>query len=110
MSTFLKFAGVFVVGAIAIVVGLVVLPIVAGILKLLFGIAVIAAIGFVVIKGLSLLGGAAPRPEKAAELPDAKTESSATSITPETKQGMSEAEAARLFEQAKRKNTNGGAS
>ena len=106
MSTLLKIAGALVVGVVAIAVALFLLGIVAGLVKLLFWVAVLAAVGFVVLKALSLVSGGGAMPAKKPELSDAKTEPSRTLTAPE-KKGMSEAEAARLFDEARRKNTNG---
>lgn len=110
MSTLLKVIGALVVGVVAIAAGLFVLSLAAGLVKLLFWVAVLGAIGWVVIKALSMAGGAKPSAEKEPPaLSEAKTEPSRTLTAPE-KKGMSEAEAARLFEEAKRKNTNGASS
>ena len=106
MKTLLKVLGLFAAGAIVIFASLWIIGMVAAIVKLAFWVAVIAAIGFVVLKAFSMMGGGSQQAAAPPSLSEAKTEESRT-LAPGEKKAMSDAEALRLFEEAKRKNTEG---
>lgn len=100
MKTFLKILGFAAVGVVALIALMAVLGFVGWVLSWAFWIVVIAAIGFVAVKLLT--GGSAP-----VKLPteaDAKTEESRT-LAPAEKKALSDGDAARMFEEARRKQT-----
>lgn len=100
MKTFLKILGFAAVGVVALVALMALLGFVGWLLSWAFWIAVIAGVGFLVVKLMSG-GGAQPAPLPGA---DAKTEESRTLAASE-KKALSDADAARLFEEARRKQT-----
>jgi hypothetical protein len=95
VKTFLKVLGFAAVGIVAIVALMALLGFVSWVLSWAIWIAVIAAVGFVAVK---LLRGGAAKTAAPAELPasEAKTEAS---------RSLSDADAMKLFEDARRKQT-----
>lgn len=102
MKTFLKILGFAAIGIIAIVAIGALLGFIGWVLSWAIWIGAIAAIGFVVIKLLSLGGKQAA--EKEPSLADAKTEESRT-LAPAEKKALSDADALKLFEAARNKTT-----
>ena len=105
MKTFLKILGFAAVGVVAIIALGALLGFVGWVLSWAFWIAVIAGIGFVAVKLLS--GGGAKEKQADAAPPaisEAKTEESRTLAAAE-KKALSDADAARMFEDARRKQT-----
>ena len=106
MKTLFKALGLVIAGVLAIWVVLFVLGVVGTLLKIGLVLAVLAGAGWLALKLVS--AAAAPPPQAdarpALEKP-AETKAVAPSPAPPEQKGMSEAEALRLFEEAKRKNT-----
>jgi hypothetical protein len=102
VKTFLKILGFAAVGIVAIVALMALLGFVSWVLSWAIWIAVIAAVGFVVFKVISAGSKKAAREELPAG--EAKTEESRTMPAAE-KKALSDADAMRLFEDARRKQT-----
>lgn len=103
MKTFLKILGFAAVGVVAIIALGALLGFVGWVLSWAFWIAVIAGIGFLAVKLMS--GGGAKQSEAAPPaISEAKTEESRT-IAAAEKKALSDADAARMFEDARRKQT-----
>lgn len=102
IKTLLKALGVLVLGAVALVAFLWVLGTLVWLIKVALALAVLGAIGFAVLKVMSLGSSAPPRPDAS----DAKTEESRT-LAPAGKKALSDADALKAFEEARRKQTEG---
>lgn len=101
MKTFLKIVGFAVAGIVAIVIAMKLLGFIGWLLSWAIGLAVVAGIGFVVVK---MMSGGTSTPAKLPELAEARTEESRTIATAE-KKALSDADAAKMFEDARRKQT-----
>lgn len=101
MKTLWKVLGFAAVGVVAIIAVMALLGFVSWVLSWAFWLAVIAAVGFVAVKLLAGGKAATPEPVPAAE---AKTEESRT-LAPAEKKVLSDGDAARMFEEARRKQT-----
>ena len=101
MKTFMKILGFAAVGIVAIIAVGALLGFVSWVLSWVIPIAVIAAIGFVVVKLMSAGSKKTPAELQPA---DAKTEESRTLAAAE-KKALSDADAMKMFEDARRKQT-----
>lgn len=104
MKTFLKILGFAAVGVVAIVALMALLGFVGWVLSWAIWIAVIAAVGFVAVKLLSAGGSTQAAPPAEIAAADAKTEESRTLAAGE-KKALSDADALKMFEDARRKQT-----